>query len=288
MRHLQMTIIRGFRPGKNAARQLLCLSAAFCITALSTNLRCAEAELFVPHVVDGGDSLGGRVTRLQTHIDVLNLGVESVQVEVELTTDDGQPFNAFLESSIHGGFTNRRTQTLRPGELGRFFTSPFGSILSGWARIEASGPVGVQVNLSRQVSPPGEVVPNTVSRVSYSPRQPGTHFRTFQEFDFGAGENDVGLAILNPSATEQAEVRIALIDLIGEEEIETTLAIPPGHKVARFLKSDLFAGNGLGLFSSVSVTSTIPVSALPISVDGDSWTAGPLLTSPTDPNGAVR
>ena len=47
---------------------------ALCFMTLATSLRGAEARFFVPHVIDGGGLLGGVVTRLQTNIDVLNLG----------------------------------------------------------------------------------------------------------------------------------------------------------------------------------------------------------------------
>lgn len=245
----------------------------------------ADAEFFLPHVINGGGTLGGQFTRLQTIIEVLNLSDQSIVVKATLTTDDGEPFNAFLTSSFHGSFINEQTLAVNPGQLGHFFTSSFGDITAGWGKIRASGAVGIQVNLSRQVFLPGKSSYGLASRASYPPPELSVQFGTFQEFDFGSGENDVGLAILNPSETEAAEVRVALIGLNGSREVERNLTIPPRRKIARFLKSDLLAGNP-GIFRCVSVTSTIPVSALPVSVGGDSWTAGPLLTPRPAPDGA--
>jgi hypothetical protein len=235
----------------------------------------AQTVYYIPHVIDG--SIGdGR--RYQTEFVVTNPSPTAVvNVVVSLKNHDGTALDRLTDARNTQDFASV-SYTLNP-RSGTIFpkTGSRRPAVAGWARIDASGPLNVSAILETWL-PTGVRESSVVL-----PARPG-----FQQFISQAHVNtigSIGLAILNPSATDTATIEISLFgDLDPVNPVSSrTIALPPQTNIAQFLDQDGYLNNLLPrntsgqLFNGVlQVTSSAPIAAALIWVQGTSWLYSPV------------
>lgn len=229
-------------------------------------LALAQFEHFIPQVVDGADQPLHPDRFFRTEFHVVNLSKSEVNVEIELTQNDGQPMSRIRSPGLGpgGGTSSQARFVLAP--LGQqtvaTTNAPFTQI--GWAIVRSSGPVGVVATLQYLVSGSNDVVTST----SILTDPPSEKFSAYGRISTSAS---TGIALLNTSSLKTALVKIQLYNNEGTLQDERTIALLPRGKIAQFLNEDsLFTG--LQIFEgSIEVSSSMPLAATIIRVDKTYW-----------------
>ncbi len=206
----------------------------------------ASHTIYLAHLADGQGA--------STLFTIVNLGLHTVEGELEFFASDGSPLSLLVEGSEI------------PLSVVPFSIPPAGSVkvqtagvseqlTGGWARASAGGPIRgtsiFQVNDGAQIlfeagvadAPACNLAGLFASRVSLSPASP---FST-------------GVAIANPS-DEATEVRLIFRrQAPSEGTFLTTLTLGPGEHTAQFLE-ELFSGEAeVGAEGTLIVSADVPV-----------------------------
>ncbi len=242
----------------------------------------ADTDIFIPHVVAGREPVSGLF--LKTTFHMWNISAEEVLGRIDLFTNDNKPMDAFIELVGPGmpGYTSSGTFSIPPSggfmpKTATEWSMPVEDIpfLVGWAKITTSARVGLVVTiaaLSRDESKAYTVVTST----SLVP-ETVTSFSTFGLVDYQAA---TGLAILNPSATEQREVRVSLFDALGLKKGQRTLTLLPKGKIVQFLHEEAFFPELRDQIvrGPLEVTADGPIAAAAVRVDGTYWSGFQLIS----------
>ncbi len=166
-------------------------------------------DAIIPQFGDGVSAAGS----FQSSIIINNDSEAEVSGWVDFFTEEGEP-GSITTNGIEG---TRFPLTVAPRSTLRLVTSGGSQpIFKGWARQEADRPLGVTV-LYSLVTSGGDVHVTSVSDAESRPLLVG---RVGRNVALGS---DTGLALVNPSEVDPAEVSLELIDatgqLFGEESV---------------------------------------------------------------------
>ncbi len=242
--------------------------ALVLVPALFTGRLWAQFDYYVPQVVDGrfqpSDS-----DFLRSTFQFVNLSDREAQVRLRLVADDDQPFSRLSRPIAPGGGGSgvSMLQFAIPAQGATRVTTingPFSIV--GWAKIESTELLGVMVLLQFIEPATGRPIAST----SVLPDPPTTAFSNY--LTMGYGQNH-GLALLNPSSTESADVEIQLRRHDGEMAGSRRIVLGPGKKIAQFYnEGELFTD--LEIFhGSAQIRSNVPLAVMTIQVDGATWNA---------------
>jgi len=240
----------------------------------------AQFTYYVPQVLDGGVTEEGEEV-FQTVFTLVNLSEEVNTVTVSLRTDGGEPFRRFCRAQPFGGTVtcdDTRDLAIPPFDSARLATwadlpipgqdFPRPSLI-GWAKIEASHALEPVVTLTYKESGAG-LLTGTVL-----PTAPLLEDFTFPATD-KCGYGSTGLALLNPSSSEDATVTFMLYDQ-GEILDQRTISLESLGKVALFLDQDgLFTELEHCFFGMVRINSSVPLSSGVILLKDNQWIGMPV------------
>ena len=177
---------------------------------------------------------------------------ETITVDAQLYFPDGTPL---ADGQVELG--PGATETLSFGD-------PKAALTSGWAELKSDDPFIAteffQLSIAGQLKPRVGVLPSTASDE--------IRFLGFVNPQFTSG-----LAVTNPSSTEESEITIRVKDKAGQEPVpEKTLTLLPLHSEAGFLNEEKFLGPALTNYEGVvEITVNSPaVAALSLTQDADS------------------
>lgn len=226
----------------------------------------AQFEHFIPQVVDGVDQPLHPDRFFRTEFHIVNLSQSELSVEIELTQNDGQSMSRIRSPGLGpgGGTSSRALFVLAPLGQRTIGTTNGPFIQIGWAIVRSSGPVGVLATLQYLMSGSNDVVTST----SILTDPPGQKFSTYGRLSASAS---TGIALLNTSSSETAQVKIQLYDNNGILQDERTIALLPRGKIAQFLNEGSLFTELQNFEGSIEVSSSVPLAATVIRVDKTFW-----------------
>ena len=156
---------------------------------------------------------------------------ETIIVDAQLYLPDGTPL---ADGQVELG--PGATETLSFGD-------PKAALTSGWAELKSDGAFIAteffQLSIGGQLKPRVGVLPSVASDE--------IRFLGFVNPQFKSG-----LAVSNPSSTEESEITIRAKDKAGQEPVpEKTLTLAPLHSEAGFLNEEKFLGAALANYEGV-------------------------------------
>ena len=219
-----------------------------------------QTEIFVPQIVVGDTVSYSYVTRLH----LVNLTAVPVSGTIEARLDDAASWPVFGVGEGNG-FVN--TKSFNLPALGESTVSMSSSeqLRVGWVKILSSGPVAAVATLTAYSS---GTDPEPITSTSIIPDQLTSAFSAYARI---SEKISTGFAILNPSLTSQAEVTFRLFDQMGTAGNVREVILQPGNKIARFLKEEPFFPNVSSFEGTMEVSSSQPLSATVILVEGTYW-----------------
>ena len=156
---------------------------------------------------------------------------ETITVDAQLYLPDGTPL---ADGQVELG--PGATETLSFGD-------PQAALTSGWAELKSDGAFIAteffQLSIGGELKPRVGVLPSVASDE--------IRFLGFVNPQFKSG-----LAVSNPSSTEESEITIRAKDKAGQEPVpEKTLTLAPLHSEAGFLNEEKFLGAALANYEGV-------------------------------------
>ena len=156
---------------------------------------------------------------------------ETITVDAQLYLPDGTPL---ADGQVELG--PGATETLSFGD-------PQAALTSGWAELKSDGAFIAteffQLSIGGELQPRVGVLPSVASDE--------IRFLGFVNPQFKSG-----LAVSNPSSTEESEITIRAKDKAGQEPVpEKTLTLAPLHSEAGFLNEEKFLGAALANYEGV-------------------------------------
>ncbi len=219
------------------ARIVVYLSLAFS-TSLLPGGNGAENSLLITPVVVQGDLLPSR--HLQTTFRIVNLVDRQIVLRIEGLNDDGVVEQIFCPGPVVGG----PERTLMLPANGAINLGSGGNAFGGWARITSqeslteSVQIMTEVSIIRGASTPCPPVICTrpsdeiVSSIQSAAIEPAWRFRAQATI---ASQRESAVAIVNPSATERAQIQILARDRNGQVADANELTLEPGTRVSLLL-----------------------------------------------------
>lgn len=229
--------------------------------ALTYDCIAAEVKIYVPQVVNGVRQAG---TSFVTIFHLVNLSDNSVFGDIQAKRDSGEPMEAFWTSS---GFLphviDKKSFTIAPfGQQTIVTTGIDASLQVGWAVIRSSGPIGVVATL--QFFEGGKVTTST----SILPDPP---LKAFSAYALVSARRRTGIAILNVSTEESADIVFKLYDNQGKFLASRTISLGPLGKISQFLNEGSLFTQLETFEGTVEVSSSVEVAATIIRVDETYW-----------------
>ena len=183
----------------------------------------SNVQYFSQVGVNGGSSTSFTINNPST--------TETITVEAQLYLPDGTPL---ADGQVELG--PGATETLSFGD-------PKAALTSGWAELKSDGAFIAteffQLSIGGQLKARVGVLPSVASDE--------IRFLGFVNPQFTSG-----LAVTNPSPTEESEITIRAKDNSGQEPVpEKTLTLAPLHSEAGFLNEEKFLGPGLANYEGV-------------------------------------
>lgn len=204
---------------------------------------------------------------LTTWLFFTNLSAgESVDVTLTLTADEGESFPRLIYSpgpiAAPGSHVSFRLAPLGVRAI-RTSNGPYRIV--GWGRVEASGEIGVLATLQYLVSGTSQVVTSP----SLIPESPTRAFSTIAWLR--QDDASTGIALLNPSENEMAEVRVYLFLTDGTSFDSRTIRLEPLGEIAQFLDQEGLFTDLEWFAGTAEVSSNLPIAATVIRVDDTYW-----------------
>ncbi len=264
MVHAQKSL---FFMGTWAGGQVYLSAFALCV-ALAGHAQ-AQHVSYVPQIVNGFN--GPEDSRFfVTSFVFANLSDgEPVDVEIQLFDNDGGDLSALRPMTGPGGGSTPSVRfQLSPRGTQAVETSytAFSSPVVGWARVTSTREIGLTATLQYRDALAGNVITST----SILPDLARTVFRTFV-LNSRRGGPRLGLALLNPSKTEAAEIQVTLFNGDGSLHGTRSISLEPSHKIAQFFdEGELFTELD-AFFGTAEISSGVPLAVAVIRVDGIYW-----------------
>ena len=224
-------------------------------------------SIFVSQVGHGRD---GANNLIRTDFSFRNLAATTNRIEirtfdangapVNLLSRPGSPFQSAGPTSVLGvevlerGFGTATSSADQPGTPG--------GLVAGWAEIQASAPVAVEVLFSILDARDGSLTTST----SVIPSAP-TRAASFVAFAQRQPVANTGVALLNPPSNGQdAQVDVVILDSYGRIRGQSSLNLAAGGRSARFLNEIV---SGLQDFTGTfELRSNVDVVVLPLRQEG--------------------
>ena len=243
-----------------------------------SNLSLMAAEVYVPQVVSGReDSLG---LAFVSRFHLVNLSGVPVMAEIEARMNDSSPMKIFSGPGS-SDFTSTVSKAVPAWGEETVSSTVVNGLKVGWARIQTNGPVGIVVTLAAySLDASGQILTST----SIIPDETKSEFTAYALISKPA---KTGIAVLNPSTTGTAETTFRIIDKAGTIVEEKNMTFQPLEKIAQFLDDKGLFENLQSLEGSLEVTSSIPVAATVIRVDGQYWSSFGTFAARPPRNGTV-
>ena len=226
--------------------------------AVAQELPDEEQILYIPQVVHGGG--------LETEFNMINLSESNRRVEIRTFGADGNPAN-LLRREASASATSARDEELAPlgvASIFSFSSSP-SEVATGWAEITTTGSVALEVVFSAR-GPEG-----LLTSTSVLPTEASTAFSVIA---FATQTLQTGLALLNPPSNAQtATVTVELVGSLGDVDSSVELSVPPGQTIPPQYVGELFPEvQDQEFFGSLDISSSQPVVAMPVRVEGVHFT----------------
>ena len=226
--------------------------------AVAQELPDEEQTLYIPHVVHGGG--------LETEFNMINLSESNRRVEIRTFGADGNPAN-LLRREASASATSARGAELAPlgvASIFSFSSSP-SEVATGWAEITTTGSVALEVVFSAR-GPEG-----LLTSTSVLPTEASTAFWVIA---FATQTIQTGLALLNPPSNAQtATVTVELVGSLGDVYSSVELSVHPGQTIPPQYVGELFPEvQDQEFFGSLDISSSQPVVAMPVRVEGVHFT----------------
>lgn len=253
--------------GRRAMRRTSLVLLVLCARAQYAH---GQFEYFVPQVIAGENAPQDRAHCFQTQFHIINLSSDQVSVEIRATRDEGAPMAVLAQPGLvrfqSGSSSVTFVIPVRGQRTISTLNGPFRQI--GWAVIRSTGRLGVVVTLQYLVSGSGQVVTST----SLLPDPPQRKFSMWVAMGTDIAS---GVAVLNPSALESAQVNFRLFDRSGQFAGERTIVLPPSSKIAQFLNENQLYTELRDFQGTVEVSSAVPVAVTTIRVEKTYWSTFP-------------
>ena len=230
--------------------------------AVAQELPDEEQILYIPQVVHGGG--------LETEFIMINLSESNRRVEIRTFGADGNPANLLRREASASEFASATSATgaelapLGVASILSFSSSP-SEVATGWAEITTTGSVALEVVFSAR-GPEG-----LLTSTSVLPTEASTAFSVIA---FATQTLQTGLALLNPPSNAQtATVTVELVGSLGDVYSSVELSVPPGQTIPSQYVSELFPEvQDQEFFGSLDISSSQPVVAMPVRVEGVHFT----------------
>jgi len=212
-----------------------------------------SSTIYFPQVGDGrfGDE------KFQTTFILANSGSGFGFAKIEFFDSAGEPMALDLGSGVE---ETSRSLFLSPLQFEFLQTTGEGEGKVGYARVSSNNlavggtAVFTQVNIEREMIMTEAGVPATI---------PAEKFSLFLD---SLGLQDTGLAMVNTSGEEEANLEIRLFNLDAELVAETTMTLPAGGHLPRFIR-ELFSDHNIrekaaNMQGVVTIVSNQPIAAV--------------------------
>jgi len=246
--------------------RLISSSLALLIVAMTSTAFLVADIIVVPHVIVGADD----VFTYRTQFHIFNLTADQmINGKIEILQNGGYPLPCFATHMPVVPAVNLKTFSLGGRSELTIQNDSFGGFMAGWARIESSEQIEVIVTLQAQAR---GSYPYVATSTSLIPSPLGTQFTGYALVSSSAS---TGLAILNPSETETANLTLILRSKSGTLIGARTLDLGPEQKLAQFLWENNLFDQVPQIEGTLEITSNVPIALTVIRVDNLYWSAFP-------------
>ncbi|MBI4456293.1 MAG: hypothetical protein HY644_10380 [Acidobacteria bacterium] len=227
---------------------------------------------YLPHIAVGGPSRG---IHMSTTVFLINNTTQGASGIGELFSDDGIPLPLQITSSganSLSGLGSRFDWRLGPRQMVRVvLTIDAPDLSAGWLRVSSDLAIGVTAVFQLF---DGDRLMTQAGVLSSPARRSAASV-----YDHIGTGTDTGLAFSNTSDQENTLTLTLFGGRSGQQLQTTTLKLPPNGHVAKFI-SELFptAPNITAMEGSVSISGSLPFSAMTLRVDGTVLTTLPILS----------
>ncbi|UCF35450.1 MAG: hypothetical protein JSU96_11425, partial [Acidobacteriota bacterium] len=219
------------------------------------------------HIGDG--EIPGTDRSFKTTLFLINDTSHVSEGRIEFYDDQGDPLAITVDETTSSSFPI----SLQPSSLTRIVTAGSGAVKSGWAHVHASQPLigagtfGIIDGQDRILTEVG--IPEGI---------PGKDFTLFADM---IGISRTGLALSNPSSSEEAVIAIELNDREGNLLATQQWRLSPLGLRARFIDEFFAEVAGIQeLEGSLHITSDTDFSGITLRSTGDQLTSMPLVPAP--------
>jgi len=241
-----------------------------CIGTLSSVLALADVVI-IPHVVTGMDPASQLDYFTQVHIVDLS-GVDAAIGKVTVFSSQGSGAPVFPTGMPVTPAVPVKTFAIAPKGEATIEIPLWGSLGVFWVKVESSSVVGVVVTLQAKERTSSHDLVTSTSVIPVPPAQ------RFTAPAFISQDTNTGLAICNPSETENAKIAVKLHDKGGDVVQQRTITLEPLHKMTQLLTEDgLFPGI-TEFEGSLEVESVVPITIVVVRVDQTYWSSFPAFT----------
>lgn len=242
--------------------------------ALSPVWAQVQTELFIPQIITGTELTPDGAVDYRTAFRVISGAGDPLRITIQLRDNSGLPLEGFFVGGVIGGGPASEVEmALDPFGLAEVATSP-GPLAAGWARIvvtdfESMDPRTAEISVEATLETELRGLSGDVSRSTSLTAAPLT--QAFSAYGRITPQGATGIALLNPSKDESAEVSIQLVSVNGTLMETSALVLPPMSKISQFLDDPGLFVELATFRGTLEVRSSVPLAAAIIRSGATFW-----------------